>query len=195
MRPAACRPASRLVSVGAKKAEMYPSGLVSGAPTAPITSGAPPRRLQPWKQRGREEYMSTPLSLTAASLTRGAKPCQAGADQRRRAGTTTLSTLRRDLRVRQDEAVSGLPALVVEQLTKRFGDRVAVNAVSFTVAAGEVFGFLGRNGGFCLSRRRISPPFAASGPPASGGPMPLVPIRAAPQISGELLRAWAARSG
>jgi hypothetical protein len=110
--------------------------------------------------------MSTPLSLTAASLTRGAKPCQAGADQRRRAGTTTLSTLRRDLRVRQDEAVSGRPALVVEQLTKRFGDRVAVNAVSFTVAAGEVFGFLGRNGGFCLSRRRISPPFAASGPPA-----------------------------
>ena len=43
-------------------------------------------------------------------------------------------------------AVSGSPALVVEQLTKRFGDRVAVNAVSFTVAAGEVFGFLGPNG-------------------------------------------------
>jgi hypothetical protein len=156
---------------------------------------APPKAPATVETKGREEYMSTPLSLTAASLTRGAKPCQAGADQRRRAGTTTLSTLRRDLRVRQDEAVSGLPALVVEQLTKRFGDRVAVNAVSFTVAAGEVFGFLGRNGGFCLSRRRISPPFAASGPPASGGPMPLVPIRAAPQISGELLRAWAARSG
>jgi ABC-2 type transport system ATP-binding protein len=43
-------------------------------------------------------------------------------------------------------AVSGPPALVVEQLTKRFGDRVAVNALSFTVAAGEVFGFLGPNG-------------------------------------------------
>jgi ABC-2 type transport system ATP-binding protein len=47
---------------------------------------------------------------------------------------------------RERPAVSGPPALVVEQLTKRFGDRVAVNAVSFTVAAGEVFGFLGPNG-------------------------------------------------
>jgi ABC-2 type transport system ATP-binding protein len=38
------------------------------------------------------------------------------------------------------------PALVVEHLTKRFGDRVAVADVSFGVAAGEVFGFLGPNG-------------------------------------------------
>ena len=38
------------------------------------------------------------------------------------------------------------PALVVEHLTKRFGDRVAVDDVSFGVAAGEVFGFLGPNG-------------------------------------------------
>ena len=36
--------------------------------------------------------------------------------------------------------------LVVEGLTKRFGDRVAVDDVSFSVAAGEVFGFLGPNG-------------------------------------------------
>jgi ABC-2 type transport system ATP-binding protein len=38
------------------------------------------------------------------------------------------------------------PALVVEGLTKRFGERVAVDDVSFTVASGEVFGFLGPNG-------------------------------------------------
>jgi ABC-2 type transport system ATP-binding protein len=38
------------------------------------------------------------------------------------------------------------PALEVEHLTKRFGDRVAVDDVSFEVAAGEVFGFLGPNG-------------------------------------------------
>ncbi len=38
------------------------------------------------------------------------------------------------------------PALTVEHLTKRFGDRVAVDDVSFEVAAGEVFGFLGPNG-------------------------------------------------
>jgi ABC-2 type transport system ATP-binding protein len=41
---------------------------------------------------------------------------------------------------------SGPPALVVEALTKRFDERVAVEEVSFSVAAGEVFGFLGPNG-------------------------------------------------
>jgi ABC-2 type transport system ATP-binding protein len=41
---------------------------------------------------------------------------------------------------------SDVPAIVVEHLCKRFGDRVAVEDVSFTVAAGEVFGFLGPNG-------------------------------------------------
>ena len=40
----------------------------------------------------------------------------------------------------------GEPVLVVEHLTKRFGERVAVDDVSFDVAAGEVFGFLGPNG-------------------------------------------------
>jgi ABC-2 type transport system ATP-binding protein len=38
------------------------------------------------------------------------------------------------------------PALVVEHLTKRFGERTAFDDVSFTVASGEVFGFLGPNG-------------------------------------------------
>ena len=40
------------------------------------------------------------------------------------------------------------PALVIrcEGLTKRFGDFVAVKAISFGVAAGEIFGFLGANG-------------------------------------------------
>ena len=37
-------------------------------------------------------------------------------------------------------------ALVVEHLTKRFGDRVALDDVSFDVGYGEVFGFLGPNG-------------------------------------------------
>jgi ABC-2 type transport system ATP-binding protein len=37
-------------------------------------------------------------------------------------------------------------ALVVEHLTKRFGERVAVDDVSFEVGYGEVFGFLGPNG-------------------------------------------------
>jgi ABC-2 type transport system ATP-binding protein len=37
-------------------------------------------------------------------------------------------------------------AVVVEDLTRRFGDFTAVDAVSFDIAQGEVFGFLGPNG-------------------------------------------------
>ena len=40
----------------------------------------------------------------------------------------------------------GESALIVEHLTKRFGDRVAFDDVSFEVGYGEVFGFLGPNG-------------------------------------------------
>ena len=40
----------------------------------------------------------------------------------------------------------GETALVAEHLTKRFGDRVAFDDVSFAVGYGEVFGFLGPNG-------------------------------------------------
>jgi ABC-2 type transport system ATP-binding protein len=41
---------------------------------------------------------------------------------------------------------TGQPALVVNQLTKRFGARTAFSEVSFDVAYGEVFGLLGPNG-------------------------------------------------
>jgi len=41
---------------------------------------------------------------------------------------------------------TGETALMVEQLTKRFGDRAAFDDVSFEVGYGEVFGFLGPNG-------------------------------------------------
>jgi ABC-2 type transport system ATP-binding protein len=37
-------------------------------------------------------------------------------------------------------------AVVAQHLTRRFGDFVAVDDVSFSVAAGEIFGFLGPNG-------------------------------------------------
>ena len=40
----------------------------------------------------------------------------------------------------------GAPAVIVERLGKRFGDRVAFDDVSFEVGYGEVFGFLGPNG-------------------------------------------------
>jgi ABC-2 type transport system ATP-binding protein len=38
------------------------------------------------------------------------------------------------------------PAIEVEQLTKTYGEVEAVRGISFTVGAGEVFGFLGPNG-------------------------------------------------
>jgi ABC-2 type transport system ATP-binding protein len=38
------------------------------------------------------------------------------------------------------------PAVIVDHLTKQFGERTAIQDVSFTVAPGEVFGFLGPNG-------------------------------------------------
>lgn len=45
-----------------------------------------------------------------------------------------------------EPAVDREPALVADGLTRRFGDRVAVDHVSFSVGHGEVFGFLGPNG-------------------------------------------------
>ncbi len=38
------------------------------------------------------------------------------------------------------------PAIVTEDLTRRFGDLVAVNQINLTVEAGQFFGFLGPNG-------------------------------------------------
>ncbi len=37
-------------------------------------------------------------------------------------------------------------AIYAEGLTKRFGDFTAVDAISFEVKKGEIFGFLGANG-------------------------------------------------
>ena len=46
----------------------------------------------------------------------------------------------------QNGAHSGAPAISVQGLGKRFGDRFAFTDVSFEVDRGEVFGFLGPNG-------------------------------------------------
>ena len=57
-----------------------------------------------------------------------------------------MSTLVRSDRPAARPARRPGPAVAVEQLTKRFGDRVAFQDISFEVGHGEVFGFLGPNG-------------------------------------------------
>ena len=52
---------------------------------------------------------------------------------------------RKALRILGSRSPEGT-GLVVEHLTKRFGERMAVDDLSFRVAPGEVFGFLGPNG-------------------------------------------------
>jgi ABC-2 type transport system ATP-binding protein len=66
------------------------------------------------------------------------------------------------------------PALVVENLTKRFGERVAVDDVSFSVDSGEVFGFLGPNGaGKTTTVRMLSTLIAPSSGTARVAGVPL----------------------
>ncbi|HQT75758.1 MAG TPA: ribosome-associated ATPase/putative transporter RbbA [Rhodopila sp.] len=52
--------------------------------------------------------------------------------------------VRLDIPPRQDD--NGEPAIVANSLTRRFGDFVAVDKVSFSIEQGEIFGFLGSNG-------------------------------------------------
>jgi ABC-2 type transport system ATP-binding protein len=51
-----------------------------------------------------------------------------------------------EMAARAGGEVHETPALTVDHLSKRFGERTAFQDVSFTVASGEVFGFLGPNG-------------------------------------------------
>jgi ABC-2 type transport system ATP-binding protein len=51
-----------------------------------------------------------------------------------------------EMATRAGGEVNQTPALTVDHLSKRFGERTAFQDVSFTVASGEVFGFLGPNG-------------------------------------------------
>jgi ABC-2 type transport system ATP-binding protein len=71
---------------------------------------------------------------------------------------------------------TGDTVLVVEQLTKRFGKRIAVDNLSFSVAAGEVFGFLGPNGaGKTTTVRMLGTLIAPTSGSAAVAGIPLVP--------------------
>ncbi len=73
------------------------------------------------------------------------------------------------------QASSG-PALSVNGLGKRFGDRVAFEGVSFEIAYGEVFGFLGPNGaGKTTTVRTLGTLIAPSAGSATVAGIPLVP--------------------
>jgi ABC-2 type transport system ATP-binding protein len=67
-------------------------------------------------------------------------------------------------------------AVAVEHLTKRFGDRVAFDDVSFEVGYGEVFGFLGPNGaGKTTTVRTLGTLIAPSSGAATVAGLPLSP--------------------
>lgn len=75
-----------------------------------------------------------------------------------------------------DRTVQREPALVVHQLTKRFGRRTAFSEVSFEVAYGEVFGFLGPNGaGKTTTVRTLATLIAATSGSATIAGIPLSP--------------------
>jgi ABC-2 type transport system ATP-binding protein len=68
------------------------------------------------------------------------------------------------------------PALSVQGLTKRFGDRVAYKDVSFEVGRGEVFGFLGPNGaGKTTTVRTLGTLIAPTSGSATVAGLPLTP--------------------
>jgi ABC-2 type transport system ATP-binding protein len=68
------------------------------------------------------------------------------------------------------------PAIAVQHLTKRFGERVAFEDVSFEIEQGEVFGFLGPNGaGKTTTVRTLATLLAPSGGSATVAGVPLTP--------------------
>jgi ABC-2 type transport system ATP-binding protein len=68
------------------------------------------------------------------------------------------------------------PAVTVRNLSKRFGDRLAVDDVSFEVGRGEVFGFLGPNGaGKTTTVRMLGTLIAPTSGSATIAGIPLTP--------------------
>jgi ABC-2 type transport system ATP-binding protein len=69
-----------------------------------------------------------------------------------------------------------VPALSVDHLSKRFGDRIAFEDVSFEVGQGEVFGFLGPNGaGKTTTVRTLATLLAPTSGSATVSGFPLTP--------------------
>jgi ABC-2 type transport system ATP-binding protein len=76
----------------------------------------------------------------------------------------------------EDVKTRDSPALAVDRLSKRFGDRVAFRDVSFEVGRGEVFGFLGPNGaGKTTTVRTLGTLIAPTSGSATVAGVPLTP--------------------
>jgi ABC-2 type transport system ATP-binding protein len=72
--------------------------------------------------------------------------------------------------------VDGSPALAVQNLSKRFGDRIAFEGLSFEIGYGEVFGFLGPNGaGKTTTVRTLGTLIAPTSGSATVAGIPLAP--------------------
>jgi ABC-2 type transport system ATP-binding protein len=79
-------------------------------------------------------------------------------------------------RVAATEGKRSGPALSAQGLTKRFGDRVAFQDISFEIGYGEVFGFLGPNGaGKTTTVRTLGTLIAPSAGSATVAGLPLTP--------------------
>jgi ABC-2 type transport system ATP-binding protein len=72
--------------------------------------------------------------------------------------------------------IEAAPALAVDGLSKRFGDRVAFEGLSFEIGRGEIFGFLGPNGaGKTTTVRTLGTLVAPTSGSASVAGIPLAP--------------------
>ena len=68
------------------------------------------------------------------------------------------------------------PAITVKDLTKRFGERVAFEGITFEIRYGEVFGFLGPNGaGKTTTVRALGTLIAPTSGSATVAGLPLLP--------------------
>ena len=83
------------------------------------------------------DWLKNVMSRTGAKSLEQAYIALLPADRRSEGGTLTIPPFVDP----GDE-----PVIEAQKLTKRFGDFVAVDAVSFKIARGEIFGFLGSNG-------------------------------------------------
>ncbi len=83
------------------------------------------------------DWLKNVMSLTGAKSLEQAYVALLPADRRPEGGALTIPPFVNP---------GGEPVIEAEKLTKRFGDFVAVDGVSFKIARGEIFGFLGSNG-------------------------------------------------